>query len=368
MNPPSSHVRRHPRPPAVMRSEASADPLRLLYRRTYVLRVLGMGLGALPVAAVLRERHANGLAWAWMVMICFLWPHLAFLAARRSSAPAATERRNLVLDSFFAGTCAPLMHFNLLPSVVLIAVVAADKITTGIRGLWLRSLGWTAAGIVLGGLLTGFATAPVSDMTVVMASLPILVIHTLLVSVISYDLVRRLQLQNLRLKELAHTDPLTGLHTRRHWEQSVAAMLAAMPAEAAATLLLIDLDDFKVVNDTHGHPVGDDVLRGIGTIVREQAAGTGLAGRLGGDEIVLVLPIDAARASAVAERVRADVESLRFTQAPALRCTVSIGVAPRPRTSTSPRHWIEAADRALYRAKDSGRNRIGDDAPDRPMV
>jgi len=351
-----------------MKNDTPGTPLRLLYRRTYGLRVLGMGLGALPVAVVLRQLHAGWPAWSWMVLTCVFWPHFAFLIARRSPDPASAERRNLLADSFFAGTCAPLMHFNLLPSVVLIAVVAADKITTGIRGLWLRSLGWTAAGITLGGLLTGFAVAPDSDMPVVMASLPILVIHTLLVSVISYSLVRRVQLQNHRLKELAHTDPLTGLHTRRHWEQSVFAMLAALRPDTNATLLLIDLDDFKVVNDTHGHPVGDDVLRGIGTIVREQATGTGLAGRLGGDEIALVLPVDTDRANAIAERIRADVESLRFPQAPALRCTVSIGLAPRPRHGNSPRHWIEAADRALYRAKDSGRNRVDSDRLERPSI
>ncbi|AND68908.1 hypothetical protein ATSB10_14540 [Dyella thiooxydans] len=351
-----------------MKNDLSSNPLRQLYRRTYVLRVLGMGLGTLPIAVVLQQRHGSWQAWAWAVLVCFAWPHLAFLMARHGRDPAAAERRNLLLDSFFAGTCAPLMHFNLLPSVVLIAVVAADKVTTGIRGLWLRSLGWTAAGIVLGGLLTGFAAAPASDMAVVVASLPILVIHTLVVSAISYSLVRRVQLQNLRLKELAHTDPLTGLHTRRHWEQGIAAMLAALRPDATATLLLIDLDDFKVVNDTHGHPIGDDVLRAIGAIVREHAADRGLAGRLGGDEIALVLPVDSSAAGAIAERIRADVESLRFPLAPSLRCSVSIGIASRPRGENHPRQWIEAADRALYQAKDAGRNRVGSHAPDLPPL
>ncbi len=348
-----------------MNNGSTGDSLRHLYRRTYGLRVLGMGLGALPIATVLHARQAGWPAWAWMALACLAWPHLAYLAARGAGDPASAERRNLLADSFLAGTCVPLMHFNLLPSVVLVAVAAADKVTTGIRGLWLRSLGWTAAGIALGGVPSGFAIAPVSTMPVVIASLPILVIHTLVVSVISYGLVRRVQLQNLRLQELAHTDPLTGLHTRRHWEQGVAAMLAELRPGAHATLLLIDLDDFKVVNDTHGHPVGDDVLRAIGAIVRERLGEGGLAGRLGGDEIALVLPVDDARASAIAERIRTDVESLRFPQAPALCCTVSIGMAPRPQGAPSPRRWIEAADRALYRAKDAGRNRVdGTGTPD----
>ncbi|MBU6247986.1 MAG: diguanylate cyclase [Xanthomonadaceae bacterium] len=337
----------------------TGDPLRHLYRRTYGLRVLGMGLGALPIATVLHQRGAGWPAWAWMVLVCLAWPHLAYVAARGAGDPAMVERRNLLADSFLAGTCVPLMHFNLLPSAVLVAVVAADKVTTGIRGLWLRSLAWTAAGVALGGLPTGFAIAPVSTMPVVIASLPILVIHTLVVSVISYTLVRQVQRQNLRLKELAHTDPLTGLHTRRHWEQGVATMLSTLQPDAQASLLLIDLDDFKVVNDSHGHPVGDDVLRAIGVIVRERLGDGRLAGRLGGDEIALALPVEASRAATVAEAIRADIEGLRFPQAPGLRCTVSIGIAPRPVGAPAPRLWIEAADRALYGAKDAGRNRIG---------
>jgi len=332
--------------------------LHLLYRRTYGLRALGMGLGSLPIIVVLHQRHAAWPAWAWMALICFLWPHLAFLLARHSADPARTERRNLMADSFFAGTCAPLMHFNVLPSVVLIAVVAADKITTGIRGLWLRSLGATVAGILVFGALAGFAAAPYSDMTVVLASLPILVIHTLVVSVISYSLVRRVQRQNQRLRELAHTDPLTGLHTRRHWEQAVGASLAVVPRTGSATLMLVDLDIFKIINDTHGHTVGDDVLRGIGAIVRQHATPDGIAGRLGGDEIALVLPVDAGKAAAVAERLRGEVEALRLPEAPELRCTVSIGLAPRTEEITTCRAWIEAADRALYRAKHGGRNRV----------
>lgn len=333
--------------------------LQALHHRTYGLRILGMGLGSLPVIVVLHDIHASWPAWAWMLLGCFAWPHLAYLLARRSRDPLRAELRNLVADSFFAGSCAPLMHFNLLPSVVLVAVVTADKVITGVRGLWLRSLWWMLAGVLVIGAFEGFAVQPYSSMAVVLASLPILVIHTLVVSLISYRLVRRVQAQNRRLRELAHTDPLTGLHTRRHWEQAVGAMLAQPDDHGSATLLLMDLDIFKVINDTHGHTVGDDVLRSVGAIVMRHSGRTGLAGRLGGDEIALVLPIDAAAASAVAEHLRAEVEALQFPQASELRCTMSIGIAPRSAETTTCRSWVEAADHALYRAKHGGRNRVG---------
>lgn len=337
----------------------ATDPRALLYRRVYALRVLGMGLGGLPVAVVLFERHAAWMAWAWTVLACLVWPHVAYRLARHSARPDRVELRNLLTDSFLAGTCVPLMHFNLLPSVVLVSVAAGDKLTTGIRGLLARSLAWTVLGIAVAGLFTGFSVALPSAMTVVLACLPILVIHTLVVSALSYGLVRRAQRQNRWLREMAHTDPLTGLHTRGHWEQQVQVALAPAHRSAPATLLLVDLDEFKAINDTHGHTVGDDVLRTLGRIVKEHTLPGSIAGRLGGDEIAVVLPVARAQALEIAERLRADVEGMRLAVEAPLRCTVSIGVAERtPQIATS-RDWIAAADRTLYGAKHEGRNRVG---------
>lgn len=333
--------------------------LRRLPQRIHALRVMGMALGGLPLLVVLHQLGAGAAAWGWALLGCVLWPQLARLHSRCSRDPFRAELRNLVADSFFAGTCAPLMHFNVLPSVVLVAVASADKMNTGIRGLWWRALLWLLAGVAGMGLLTGFAVRPVSDMAVVLACLPILVVHTLVVSLISYRLVRRVQRQNRRLRELAHTDPLTGLPSRRHWEQAVQALLAR---PQPATLLLLDLDAFKVINDSHGHTVGDDVLRCLGDIVRTHAATAAVAGRLGGDEIAVVVAQQGAAALAIAEALRTAVASLVIPQAPSMRCTVSIGLAARTPATVDVRSWIDAADRALYRAKHEGRNRIDHDA------
>jgi diguanylate cyclase len=123
-----------------------ASALESLHHRTYRFRILGMGLGGVPVAVVLAETAATWPLWAWMVFGCLLWPHLAYAMARSSADPFAAERRNLAIDSLIAGSMVPLMQFNLLPSVVLLTVTTADKINSGIRNLWLRSL----PGMVLG--------------------------------------------------------------------------------------------------------------------------------------------------------------------------------------------------------------------------
>ena len=342
------------------RAPRDASPSRVQYlnsfpRRSYSLCVLGMGLGSLPLVVVLRELDAAWPSWAWMIAACFVWPHLAYLSARRHRDPFRAELRNYVIDSFIAGACAPVMHFNLLPSVVLTAVALADKLNTGIRGLWLRSLPAMAGAVIGVGLLTGFAFRPASSMAVVLASLPILVIHTLAVAASSYGLVRKIQRQNMELERLSRVDALTGLYNRGHWEPEATALLHRHAAGAPASLMLVDLDAFKEINDVHGHAVGDDVLRGIAAILSRHAGTEGLAGRLGGDEFALALGVPLYECEALAERVRAEVRASCFEYAPGLRCSISIGVAAPAAGDGSLRAWIEAADRALYRDKQARR-------------
>jgi diguanylate cyclase len=351
-----------PDPPAKVLATPNPTPVRSralqsLPQRTYWFRVLGMGLASLPVAAVMAEIHAGWLSWAWMIFSCLLWPHLAYAWARRSEDPFRSELRNFVIDSAIAGSWVPLMHFNLLPSIVLITVVIADKVNSGVRNLWLYALPGTAIALLVGAAATGFAYQPASSMTVVLASLPILVIHTLAVSFSSYKLVRRVQRQNLQLEQLSRIDGLTGLPNRRHWQSLAETLLADHLARGqVATLMLLDVDRFKEINDRFGHAVGDDVLCGIAGVVTETTQSIGVPGRLGGDEFVIVLPVGMDAASAVAERVRAAVEAMEFPKVPGLACSVSIGLAEPPDADLGLREWIEAADRALYRAKRAGRN------------
>ncbi len=344
------------------RMKRHGDPapprMHVLPRRTHALRTLGMGLGGLPVAMVLTEIEGPWWSWAWAGFVCLLWPHLAYWLARRSGDSLRAELRNLMLDSVFAGSLVPLMHFNVLPSVVLLAVVVADKISSGIRGLWLRALPGMLLAIPVVGLSTGFAFAPETSMPVLLACLPILVIHTIAVAASTYRLVRRVQLQNQQLDALNRVDSLTGLGSRGHWQAQAEALLQRHEeGGGAASLILIDVDHFKEINDGYGHAVGDDVLRAIADVIRTTLRATGHAGRLGGDEFVVAFPADLSTSAQVAERLRAGVEALLFPRNPGLRCTLSIGLAEAPAAALGLREWLEAADRALYRAKAAGRNR-----------
>lgn len=338
---------------------SSLPPRQALYRRVYPFRVLGMGLSAPPVAVVLAQQGAPVATWAVLAFASLLWPHLAYLRAMRSRDPERSERGNLLLDSAMAGLWVPLLHFNLLPSALIATLATVDKINTGVRGLWLRSLPWMLCGVAAGGIATGFAFQPVTDMPVILACMPLLLIHTLAVSLNGYRLVRRVHSQNQRLDELSRTDPLTGLDNRRQWEAHALDLLQRRrDGRGPASLVMVDIDGFKAINDRRGHAAGDDVLRGVASVLRACIRGDDRAARYGGDEFAVVLATDETRAVEIAERIRDGVRALTFPSEPGLACTVSLGVAAAGTHEASLRRWMVLADSALYRAKDLGRDRV----------
>lgn len=344
---------------ARMRPESRRDRIPL-HRRIYPFRVLGMGIGGVPVAVALYPLDAPPTAWLFLLLTSLVWPHVAYLIALRSGDPYRAETRNLLIDTAIAGAWVPLIHFNLLPSALLVTLSLVDKISTGLRGLWLRAMPWLLAGGVAMGLVTGGAFDPHTSMTVIVACLPVLLIHTVAVSLGSYRLIRKVGLQNQQLDRLHRLDALTGLSNRADWEQNAENILQeSRQSSRAACLLLIDIDDFKLVNDTHGHAAGDEVLCALANKIRTALRPKDKAGRIGGDEFVVVLPgTTLAQAEAVAERIRSNVETIRLRDYPDVHPTISVGVAATGGGPTSLRGWFNAADRALYRAKDRGRNRI----------
>ena len=337
-----------------------SNPKRQLSRRVYPLRALGMGLAGLVVGVVLWERNGGLAAWLCMAAISFVWPHVAHLLSRRSADPYRAEIRNLLVDSALAVVLVTLMHFNLLPSVLLVTLTMVDKITTGIRGLWARSLPGMAGAAVAGAAFNGFQWAPETSMPVILACLPVMVLHTLSVSLVSYRLIRRVSRQNQLLDELRRIDALTGLYDRGHWQEQAEATLRRHHAtDEPACLVMLDIDHFKQINDQHGHTVGDEVLRALARIVLSNVRATDCAGRYGGDEFAIVLRgMHLDGATAVAHRIREQVQALQLHDMPGLQFTTSMGVATADHRHSSLRAWTNAADAELYQAKAAGRNRV----------
>ena len=169
---------------------------------------------------------------------------------------------------------------------------------------------------------------------------------------------------NARLFELATTDPLTGCANRRHFiERGEELMTLSQRHGAPLSLLVLDLDWFKVLNDTYGHPAGDAVLRVIGQVCQREIRGTDLLGRLGGEEFGILMPHTAATGAALlAERLRVAIEGTETAAArEKLRLTASFGLAAMRPGESFDALYVRA-DAALYTAKTSGRNRVVLDA------
>jgi two-component system cell cycle response regulator len=167
--------------------------------------------------------------------------------------------------------------------------------------------------------------------------------------------------------EMAVTDSLTGLHNRRYMESHLGTLVEQAASRGKPlSALVLDIDYFKSINDSHGHDAGDDVLREFAVRVRKSIRGIDLACRYGGEEFVIVMPeTDMAVASLVAERLRRRVagEPFPIDQAGvAIEVTISIGIAALSGAADTAASILKRADQALYRAKRDGRNRVAADA------
>jgi two-component system cell cycle response regulator len=173
-----------------------------------------------------------------------------------------------------------------------------------------------------------------------------------------------ISMQNARMYEVveeqATTDGLTGLVNHRTFQERFTAMLGRADRRTfAVSLLLTDIDHFKKVNDTYGHPTGDEVLRRVAVILKASARKIDIVARYGGEEFAIVLEgTDRAGALQLAERIRQEVAQQSFASPQgAFQVTLSIGVACYPDDARDKAEIISRADQSLYAAKHGGRNR-----------
>jgi diguanylate cyclase (GGDEF)-like protein len=177
---------------------------------------------------------------------------------------------------------------------------------------------------------------------------------------LAIQLYQRALLQALRAVRLAHTDPLTGLGNHRHFHERLARELEqALRYDRPLALCLVDVDDFKRINDTFGHPMGDSVLSQVAARLRQ----TGEAFRLGGDEFAVLLPgYEASEALTAAESIIDRIASLELGRVGAI--TVSAGIALAPQHAQERDELLKLVDGALYWAKEYGKNRVRVFRPD----
>ena len=171
---------------------------------------------------------------------------------------------------------------------------------------------------------------------------------------------RRIKLYK-EVETLAITDSLTGVYTRRYFlERFEEEIKRAAAHKSKIALLMLDIDHFKKVNDQYGHLTGDEALKAVGVLLKENIREIDIAGRYGGEEFCVVLPeTDAQGAALVAERIRQTTQDKVIKAYDAtVRITISIGIAAFPTDGKILVELIDKADWALYRAKSQGRNKV----------
>ena len=328
------------------------------------------------VGLQLHDIQAPAIAWLLLVLQFLVYPHLVYWRARRHAHPRRAEVQNMVLDGFCFGIWFVGLGFPLWICFILFTGVCMNLLvfmgSTGLAYL---------AGTIAAGMLAGaawfwpLAWRPGTSLPV---SLLCMLVLTVFLVVFAHDGYRRSrglyesrlqmgrQLDEIRelqgrLHDLVLRDPLTGLYNRRHLESALAASLAECRRTARPlAVLMIDIDHFKQVNDTHGHPAGDAMLQALAQLLRAHSGTGDLTTRMGGEEFLMVLEntgLQGARERAQA--LRAAFEALEVAHgAAALRATLSCGLAAFPDHGDAAPALIEAADQALYTAKVAGRNRV----------
>jgi diguanylate cyclase (GGDEF)-like protein len=271
-------------------------------------------------------------------------------------------------------------HFVFIPSIAVATllsqfVMVAPETRLMVLVVWpvvlifLAGYAGFRAAMLLTGLMTGgylvavVLARPAGVRPEVEVILAVVFFITNLFAAIVLGRIRRQRLAlaaaRAELARLVYTDPLTGLPNRRHFSERFEAEVARVGRYGGSfTLGVLDCDHFKDYNDRHGHPAGDDALRELGILLREQLRASDSVARLGGEEFaVLMVGTDPAMAAMVAGRLRARIAGHVFG-ATGDSLTVSIGLASAPEDAKTPDLLFFLADQALYAAKAQGRNRI----------
>ncbi len=295
------------------------------------------------MAATSAVGPSNGMQRRWRVMMSASdsWHALSgAVVLVLAGAPTVTEATPLVL----LATLAAMIGTDWLNTLTRERVVSGEPMS--------RQVGVVAQSSILDAAVApvGFAAAHAGRAGVLLV-LPLVG----LLALIARDRTGRIDRAHQRLVELEHfrrqavTDDLTGLANHRHLQEALDERLAA--PGAVVSLVLLDVDDFKAVNDRHGHAMGDELLRAVGGALGVVAARHGLAARYGGEEFALVVDGDLEAARRLAERACAAIRAIRVEE---LRVTASCGAA----TGTVKDALFADADAALYAAKRAGKDRV----------
>lgn len=313
----------------------------------------------LPIAAVLVSQPVSGGWWLLLVGWAFVWPHLAWQLAAKALDPLSREIYNLKADAMLSGMWIGLMGINMLPAAALFMMMCMNLMGAGGLRLFVAGMTLLLTSCLVTLQLTGLPVAVRSSSLEVTLSLPVMVLYPLLFAWVSYQTAMKLAEHKRRLQAMSSRDGMTGVYNRRHWEILLRNEFDhCRRHHQEATLLIIDIDHFKRINDTWGHDVGDDAILALTRQLQITLRGSDIIGRFGGDEFAVIMRGTPAESAITAmSRVHERLNTLRLSGAPQVILRISVGVAPLTSQIGHYREWLKSADMALYKAKNAGRNR-----------
>ena len=334
------------------------------------------------IASHLLHQSHGWLAWALLAAQFLVYPHLIYLAVARARDPMRAEMKALVLDPLLMGLWLSWLGFPLwIGFAVAIGTLISISVYRGWRGSLEAGIA-LVVGALLGMVIFGVRFEPETAGWTTALSMAALSLYLLMVAhgaharglqlraareqLRTNELALRDQLAEIsglqsQLHEQANRDALTGLYNRRYLADALGRELARCKRESQPLILLmIDIDHFKQINDTHGHHAGDEVLREIAALLTRSTRPSDVVCRYGGEEFLVLLPnmtLLTARARAEAYRVQWEATTVAAGTA-LVRTTLSIGLSAFPQHAQTAHDLIERADTALYQAKGGGRNRV----------
>ena len=356
---------------------------------SYRVRIAAFVLVGIPIALHVLPRSPGALFWAIFLIQFAVYPHLMQWRTRRSAQPEKAELDNLIVDAVVSGAWAAGLGFPLWITVALcLATLLNHTIMRGLPGILICPAA-LLSGALSSTTVIAFRLSTDTDGLVTLSSIIGLAIYLSLMGVEFFTYIRRLhevqgavasqkqiledanaalheQISKIhdlqeKLRDQANRDSLTGLFNRRYLEGTLEREMARCRREGTPmTMLLLDIDHFKLINDTYGHQAGDEVLRVFGKTLHDSARAEDIVCRYGGEEFLLVLPkmpLDIARERGAYLLKLFEDTTVAFGEL-RIRITTSIGIAGTPEHSDSTDGLIRCADEALYLAKHNGRNRV----------
>ena len=337
------------------------DTLRKIAYYSYVPRTFAYLMGLVVLLSIFLTFDSEYLQNPWLMsflfFICIAWPHMAFQWAKVATQTKHAVTYSLLFDAVFVGLWMPLISFELIPCAVFLTTIMVNHISAGGSKLFFRGLLSMLMAISFSSLLVNPILRFESNLTVILACIPMITVYPMLMAAINYKLTQALVGKQEQLIHLSRHDGLTGVFSRHYWEQRLLEEFKRCQRSGEeACVLMVDIDNFKMINDTYGHLAGDRVLKEFGGLLQNLRS-SDITGRYGGEEFAILLPSsDLKKSLQVAERLRKDIEQTTFEVVKI--CTVSIGVAPLNAQYNDAYKWLDQADKALYKAKTTGRNRV----------